>query len=108
MQNFLLLHLREQKRLSPKQIELRTGIPARLYLEYENGNVSISSTDIELLAALFKVKSHYLKMHAEQVDFFTHSEGILKQKNKRLLQLTKALKRYIKAAPSLKPKNLKL
>jgi transcriptional regulator with XRE-family HTH domain len=108
MQNLLLLHLREQKRLTPLKIEKITGIPAASYVEYEQGTMPVPDTELELLSTLFKVKWIHLRTYSDQLDYFAHSKGILDLKNKRIEQLTKALKRYIRKAPYLKPKSLKL
>ena len=108
MQNLLLLHLREQRRLTPKKIEAATGISLAQYMEYEQGKMHMSQTDADLLGALLNVKSTYLKTYSEQLEFFHHTAGIMAQKDKRAAQLTRVLKRYIKKAPGLAPKSLKL
>lgn len=107
MQNLLLLHLRQQRRLTLRQIEQRTGITAAQYLEYEQGG-HMSDTDAELLSALLNIKWVHLRTYSDQLDYFAHSKGILQLKDKRIEQLTKALKRYIRKAPDLKPKSLHL
>jgi len=96
MRNLLLLHLREQRRLTPEQIEERTGIPAAIYLEYENTPTLISSTDIELLSVLLKVKPEYLRDYSHQLELFACHNGIMALKEERIRQLTKALKRKIR------------
>jgi transcriptional regulator with XRE-family HTH domain len=108
MQNLLLLHLRGQHKLTARKIEQATGIPAANYMEYEQGIMLIPDTELDLLCTLFKVKWIHLRTYSDQLDYFSHSKGILDLKDKRINHLTKVLKRYIRKAPQLKPKTLKL
>lgn len=102
MQNLLLLHLREQKGITVKDIEQKTGIAAAQYMEYEQGTASLSDTDAELLSCFFKVKAGYLKEYAHQLEYFTHCKSILQVKDKRIEELITVLRLYI--AGETKPK----
>lgn len=105
MQNLLLLHLREQKGITVKEIEQRTGIGQAQYLEYEQGASSISDTDSELLSSLFTVKAIYLKDYSIQLEYLTHAKSIMDIKDKRIEQLVTVLKHYI--GKEIKPKPLR-
>lgn len=96
MRNLLLIHLREQRRLTPEQIEERTGIPAANYLEYENTTSLIPSEYLELLSVLLRVKPGYLEEYCHQLHLFAHHKGILAVLEERNRQITKALKRKIR------------
>ena len=102
MQNLLLLHCREQRKLSPEQIELKTGIPVSRYRSYENAQMPISLTDIELLSGLLKIRQEYLIIYSHQLDVFTAYKGILDVKDQKIKELTSALKRTIEVKPSSK------
>ena len=95
MQNLLLFHLREQKGITVKEIEQRTGIAAPRYTEYEQGTASIADTDAELLSCLLKVKSIYLKEYSRQLEYFAYSKSMLELKDKRVEELLNVLKLYI-------------
>jgi transcriptional regulator with XRE-family HTH domain len=105
MQNLLLFHLREQKGLSVKELEQRTGISPNQYTEYEQGASSISDTDCELLSALFKIKPIYLREYSRQLEYFTYAKSMLELKDKRIEELVTVLKLYIQKES--KPKQLK-
>ena len=77
MHNILLLHLREQHRLTPKQIEERAGIPAARYLEYRNTPGLILATGIERLSVLHKVKPEYLRDYSHQLELFACHNRIM-------------------------------
>lgn len=96
MQNFLLIHLREQKEITVKEIEQRTGIAAARYNEYEQGAASITDTDAELLSCLLKVKATYLKEYSGQLEYFSYCKSMLQLKDKRVEELVAVLKLYIK------------
>ena len=102
MQNLLLLHLREQRRLTAKKIERATGILAACYIEYEQATMLVPDTELELLSTLFEVKWIHLRMYCDQLEYFSNTKRILDLKDKRIEQLTKTLKRYIRKAPQLK------
>ena len=96
MRNIFLLHLREQRCLTPKQIEERTGIPAAKYLEYENTPTLIPAEYLELLSALLRVKPGYLEEYCHQLHVFAHHKGVVAILEERIRQLTRALKRKIR------------
>ena len=95
MQNLLLLHLREQKGITVKEIEQRTGIPSSRYVEYEQGTSALSFTDAELLSCLLKVKPGYLKEYSSQLEYFSYAKEMLELKDKRVEELVNVLKLYI-------------
>ena len=95
MQNLLLLHLREQKGITVKEIEQRTGISSAQYIEYEQGTASLSDTDAELLSCLLKVKPGYLKEYSSQLEYFSYAKDMLELKDKRVEELVNVLKLYI-------------
>jgi transcriptional regulator with XRE-family HTH domain len=108
MQNLLLLHLREQRGLTVKQIEQTTGIPGSRYMEYEQGSASISNADCELLSCLLKVKPIYLNDYSRQLEYFTYAKSMLELKDKRIEELVTVLKLYIEKESkqkSSKPKH---
>lgn len=107
MQNLLLLHLREQKAISVKEIEQRTGIPAAQYREYEQGTASISNTDAELLSCLLKIKAVYLKEYSQQLEYFSYCKSMLRLKDKRIEELVAVLKLYIGEETKAKQKTAK-
>lgn len=99
MRNLFLLHLREQRRLTPLQIEERTGIPAAQYLEYENTPTFMPTEYIELLSVLLRVKAEYLESYCHQLHLFAHHKGMLEIQEERIQNLTRALKRRIRNTP---------
>lgn len=107
MQNLLLLHLREQKGITVKEIEQRTGISSAQYMEYEQGTASLSDTDAELLSCLFKVKVGYLKEYSHQLEYFSYCKSMLQLKDKRIEELVAVLKLYIKEEEKPKGGNSK-
>jgi len=103
MQNLLLLHLREQKGITVKEIEQRTGIAAVRYQEYEQGAAAIADSDAELLSCLLKVKAVYLKEYSRQLEYFSYCKSMLELKDKRVEELVAVLKLYIKEEARPKP-----
>ena len=95
MQNLLLLHLREQKVITVKEIELKTGIPIARYNEYEQGLSTLSATDAELLSCLLKVKADCLKEYSQQLEYFSYAKNMLELKDKRVEELLNVLNLYI-------------
>jgi hypothetical protein len=84
MQNILLLHFREQRHLTNRQIEQKIGIPVARYRDYEQNGLAICKTDADLLAALSEIKADYLKAYSEQLEFFSASRSIVEMKDKRI------------------------
>lgn len=107
MQNLLLLHLREQKGITVKEIEQRTGIASVQYTEYEQGTASLSDTDAELLSCLFKVKAGYLKEYSQQLEYFSYCKSMLQLKDKRIEELVAVLRLYITEDEKPEKKQLK-
>lgn len=105
MQNLLLQYLREQKGIPVKEIEQRTGISSSQYMEYEQGTALMSDTDAELLSALLKVKSSYLKEYSRQLEYFSYSKSIIELKDKRIEELVTVLKLYIQKETKPKQKS---
>jgi hypothetical protein len=54
------------------------------------------NTDAEVPSALLGVKAAYLKCYADQLEYFSCAEGIMEIKDRRVMQLTKVLKPYIR------------
>jgi hypothetical protein len=72
------------------------------------GITPLCSTHAELLSALLNVMAEYVKSFADQLEYFSYAEGIMTMKNKKIQQLTRVLRRYIKKGPIPKPKSLRL
>lgn len=104
MQNLLLVHLREQKGISAKEIEQRTGIPVTRYNEYEQGMSALSGIDAELLSCLLKIKAAYLKEYAQQLEYFSYAKAMLELNDKRVEELVNVLKLYIAGEANSKQK----
>ena len=107
MQNLLLLHLREQKGITVKEIEQKTGIPSSRYAEYEQGATALSNTDAELLSCLLRVKPSYLKEYSAQLEYFSYAKSMLELKDKRVEELVGVLKLYIGEEQNPKAKRRK-
>ena len=69
------------------------------YRQYEAGLMPISQGEAELLSALFQVKAEYLQASCRQLELLVGANELLKLKDQRIAELTKALKRKIKSRP---------
>lgn len=94
--NYLLIHLRQASGLSVRNICRRTAIPEHEYNDMEAGGTIINDQEAELLGTLLKVEPYYLKDYSRQLQVIKAVHLLLDAKNKKIEQLTNALKRKIK------------
>jgi transcriptional regulator with XRE-family HTH domain len=95
MHHLLLRHCRRALRLTPRQIEDRTGIPAERYKAYEEDGMHIPDLDATLLGSVLGADPADLASLSLQLEFFHGYNILLRSKGAQIDKLTKALQRSL-------------
>ena len=93
--NYLLMHGRERCGLTVLQVCRRTGIDAKKYALMETGRYIIGQHEAELLGTLLAIPPPYLMQGSICLEWMHSHRDVVRIKNEKIRELTKALKQKI-------------